>query len=357
MNIDEYIKQVLIEKSSRENPMRQADIVRNILSRMGDSINKTTIIRRLNNLAEEFYPNKESIIDEDLEVGMIYAIQRSSKDKRYWIEREIPNDEFRHVVDLLLSSKVLPKERVDTIINDLIAQYGYDFEQTIRYRSKINTNLVPEDIDTLKNIAIIQEAIDKQKKIKYNLNTYAYDQQTRKVELKQGKSYIVSPLEIIFNDGRYYLLTANIWQEKAKKQFYFNRIDLISNIEFQKETALSKRELDIHDTDDYAEFQRKNPVCFSSTIGKGSFEFKILEEYFQQAVDQFGVDLPVIDVSTNPKTNKKEITVKINVNQDAYILWALEHGSHVEVISRDARESITAQVKDLAIKYGLIDEE
>ena len=84
-------------------------------------------------------------------------------------------------------------------------------------------------IDVMKNVLIVQEAIDMQKKIEFKLGVYRYTSDgTIELDIENSKDRCVSPLQIMMSNGRYYVIAKN---ESTTQDFLFYRIDLMNEIE------------------------------------------------------------------------------------------------------------------------------
>lgn len=368
MQIEQEIIKILTKKSSREHPIRQIDIIRQLqeLNRRRGGIDEefvpvSTLKTIILGLVDErnIIPQEEmSRLKKTLPAG-IYAVEsKNGSIVGYWIETMLSDNELRYFLDTVLYSKILSQSQVESITRRLIESASYQFADSVLYYSNMKKQPHISDIDTLENIGIIRDAISRQKKIEFTLNVYKwkYNSKTKMHEATLDKlreaRYIGSPYEIVFIDGRYFLLIANSYQEKHGG-YYYVRVDLMTNIIVSNKKAVSKREAKGHDIADLYnlyDFRVKNPYCYSGE--RGSVTFRIEAKHFQRVVDQFGENFSVSKVKLGDEVAEEYLDITVMVNKAAFLLWVIQHGQYVEVISpSEYRNEVKKIVTEIADKY------
>lgn len=365
MQIEQEIIKILTKESSREHPIRQIDIIRQLQE----------LNRRRGGMDEEFVPvstlktiilglvDERNIIPQEEMRGLkknlppgIYAVEsKNGSIVGYWIETMLSDNELRYFLDTVLYSKILSQSQVESITRRLIESASYEFEDSVLYYSNMKKQPHISDIDTLENIGIIREAISRQKKIEFTLNVYKwkYDSKTKKHKAILDKfreaRYIGSPYEIVFINGRYFLLIANSYQEKHGG-YYYVRVDLMTNIIVSNKKAVSKRDAKINDVDDLYDYRVMNPYCYSGEHGRVTF--RIEAEHFQRVVDQFGENFSVAKVKLGDEVTEKYLDITVVVNKAAFLLWVIQQGQYVEVVSPpEYRNEVKRIVTKIADKY------
>lgn len=112
-----------------------------------------------------------------------------------------------------------------------------------------------ENVALFYNIEIIDEAITRNRKIKFDYNKYGLDK-----KLHRSARHIASPYQMILHNQRYFLMA---YQEKWQHISYF-RLDRITNIELLEDVATDLRSIDGYKNGiDYKRFSSALPYMFS----------------------------------------------------------------------------------------------
>ncbi len=186
------------------------------------------------------------------------------------------------------------------------------------------------------NIDVIDEAIEKGLKIKFDYNKYGADK-----SLHRSAIHTVSPYQMILHNQRYFLMA---FQEKWQHIRYF-RLDRITNIDLLEEAATPLRSVEGYKNGiDYKRFSSSLPYMFSDDIEP--IRFSIDGEWMiDQIVDWFGFDF---------KAEKKgdKFIIAVNASPNAMEYWAMQYLNHIEILSpRHLREKLTRNIQCAEQKY------
>lgn len=148
----------------------------------------------------------------------------------YWMQESISDSEWMFLLDSVLYSKVLTKKEADNLAKRITLLAGKNFSDLTKYRHRMEDQpyfVGDEKIDksrghiesqVLRQVRLIREAMNMNppRKVKFDLNVYKYGNQ--RVQLvPYGKfGRICSPYDIIYSNGRYYMLGADLETEKVK---------------------------------------------------------------------------------------------------------------------------------------------
>lgn len=370
--VESYIMDILKKESSRENPMKIAEITRELNQRIRDEANgeevKEISRQKVGRILESLVPIPAEELDEEILLPGVHAILigededgKRSASKRYWLENTLTDNELRHVLDVILFSNILSQEQVMRVISRLRDEYSNDFKTSVNYYSKMKKQPHISGIDTLENVKIIRDAIKDRKRIEFFLNVYKwkYNSDLKKFEISLEKNreskYVGSPYEIVYNNGRYFMIFANSYQEKNGGYLYF-RVDLLSEIIITDQRAASIREAKVYDIDDLYDYRMKHPFCYTGESGRVKFRIETL--HFQKVVDQFGTDIKVEKVILGDCDKQEYLDICINVNRTAFTLWAMQYGEYVEVLEpQKYRDEIKKIISKMAIKYDVLTED
>ena len=379
MYIEKYILDVLVKHSSKEHPMKQKEIIDETIKLLKsdphyvyDKDMSSTIKRRLKEMVE--HRIQVGNTKDDTEVSDydffgrqpgIYCYEKSnSQDEKedgtivgYWIENNLSDDELRYILDSVLYSKILPHDKVESMIKRIITTSNKDFGDSVKYYKRMKKQVHISKIDTMENVGIIQEAIKQRKKIEFNLNVYKwqYNHSTRKNELVLVKcredKYVCSPYDIVYNNGRYFLLAANSYQENHGG-YYYVRVDLMTDIVITSEKAVSKEDVKMRDTDDLFKYRIQNQHIYSGDVGK--VRLKVKTDMLQRIVDSFANEFDVERVKLDENSDAEDyIVIKLEVNKESFKFWVLQHSQYVEVVEPlEYRNEIKKLINEIAKKYN-----
>ena len=75
-------------------------------------------------------------------------------------------------------------------------------------------------------------------------------------------------------------------------------------------------------------------------------KFRIKNSLLDHVIDWFGKNIEII-----PENNEQSI-IKVNVNKEAFFLWSLQYGMHVEILEPiDLRNRMIKTIKEMGERY------
>ena len=290
---DDIIREILRACASRENPIGRKEIIKYV-KEMGyvdekkePKIKRTAIegfAYRMGVRAYETEEECDEIIRECRVTEREILFVKKGKDGRtigYWMMETLSETEWMFLMDSVLNSKILTKKEADNLANRITFLAGKSFSDLTNYRHRMGNQpyfVGDDDIDekvgyiesrVLQQVRLIRQAIKQGKKIKFNLCVYDYGNQ--KVRLvpygRHGKVLpetpekykadvhrICSPFDIIFSNGRYYMLGADLETERRTDLKYkLYRIDLMTDVTINRAKAVAKEEVGLLELNDLFE--------------------------------------------------------------------------------------------------------
>ena len=283
-----------------------------------------------------------------------------------------------YLIDSVIYPKILTKKEADNLAKRITLLAGKKVSDLMKYRYRMENQpyfVGDEDIDekvghiesrVLKQVRLIREAINLKKKVKFNLCVYDYgDQKVRLVPYgKHGKVLpetperykedvhrVVSPFEVIFSNGRYYMLGADLETERNEKLKYkLYRIDLMDDLSINRAVAITKEDAGIQDElVNLYKYRLENPYMFTGDVEK--VRIRVDADQFTQIVDWFADDFEVIhiiekesDDFDNENNAFYDIDVKVNLN--SFTFWVLQYSGCVEVLGRKDDDTCRKRIKD-----------
>lgn len=359
---DDIIREILREYASRENPIGKSDIEKNA-KKMGYSIGRTAISGFANRMGAREYVTEEEcselIKDCPVDEREVLFVKKGEEGRTigYWMMETISESEWMFLMDSVLYSKILTKKEADNLAKRITFLAGKSFSDLTKYRHKMKNQpyiVGDDDIDekvghidsrVLKHVHLIREAIKEAKKVKFNLCVYDYgDQSVRLVPYgKHGKVLpetparyredvhrIVSPFEVIFSNGRYYMLGADLETERSTDLKYkLYRVDLMDDLSFAPRTvAITKKEAGVEEElANLFKYRMENPYMFTGQVER--VRIRVDADQFTQIVDWFSDDFRVVGYDAD-EDSYYDIEVKVNLN--SFTFWVLQYSGCVEVL-------------------------
>lgn len=359
---DDNIRDVLREYASREKPIGQSAIVKHLKER-GIDRDRTAVRGFADRMGAREYVTEEEcdeIIKEcRADEREVLFVKKGEEGRTigYWMLETISESEWMFLMDSVLYSKILTKKEADNLAKRITFLAGKSFSDLTKYRHNMNNQpyiVGDDDIDekighidsrVLKHVHLIREAINEAKKVKFNLCVYDYgDQSVRLVPYgKHGKVLpetpakyredvhrIVSPFEVIFSNGRYYMLGADLETERSTDLKYkLYRVDLMDDLSFAPRTvAITKKEAGVEvELANLFKYRMENPYMFTGQVER--VRIRVDANQFTQIVDWFSDDFKVVGFDAD-EDSYYDIEVRVNLN--SFTFWVLQYSGCVEVL-------------------------
>ncbi len=311
LNILEYY-------SDFDHPLTQEEIITYLEKDYGIIIERKAVSRNISLL-------KEAGIEIE-----------SDKRGTYFAGQLITDSELHLIIDSILASKHISQDQSKSLIDRISTLSNKYFKKHIKNTYSLSQRGKVHNEQLFNNIEVIDDAIEKNKKIKYTYNKYALDK-----KLHKSADHIVSPYQLLLHNQRYYLMA----QDDKWKNLAYHRVDKITNIEITNEDLIDIRTIKGYENGiNYKELSTQMPY-FNSTERPEIIEFYCDEGIVDQIVDWFGDD-----VIFNIENNKIKVTIK--ANPASIIFWILQYIQYVEVIGpKKVKDKIIEILKNSYKKY------
>lgn len=253
----------------------------------------------------------------------------------YLAERTFDDSELRLLIDSVLSSSHISPSQSKALIGKLCGLSNKYFRRHVKNIYSIHEWNKTENQAVFYNIEIIDEAIEKGRKIRFDYNKYGADK-----KLHRSARHVASPYQMILHNQRYFLMA---FEEKWQHIRYF-RLDRITNIEATDEPLTPIRSIEGFENGiDYRRFSSSMPYMFSDE--PQVVEFTVDGWAIDQVIDWFGKDISI-------EQNGEKYLVRVQASLDAMEYWAMQYANAVEVISPpELRERIRKNLTAAAEKY------
>ena len=325
----------ILQKYSDENHrFTVKELKEKLYSEYGAVVERKAIKRNLDNLLIMGY-NLE--FDETERINK-YG-EKEIMQTNWYLEHDFSDAELRLMIDSLLFSKQLSRTHNEKLIGKIKNLSSVHFGGKIKHIYYIPNNTSNKEV--LYNVEILNEAIDRNKKVRFCVYSYQKDKKLHPRLWGDGnvKEYIVNPYQMVVTNGRYYLI-GNI--DKFDNIAHF-RIDRIKGIKIV-EDSVRKKYTEIPEMKDGFQLGKHMAEHVYMFSGKSERVQFIAKTYlYNDLMDWFGDDLRFI------KEENNEVLCEVSVNLKSMKLWALQYSPHVKVISP---KSLVEEIKQ-DLKYAL----
>ena len=307
-----------------------------ILHHYSSSKNRITIAQIENYLEKEYnlqvHRNTLSVYINELRYSGYIEGERG-----VFLIRKFSDIEIKTLMDSVMFSKAIPEMDINNIISKVKSMSNPESHKKYRNVYFINSIEHTENKNVCRIIDIIDEAIEKEKKIEitscvYNINGKLIDKGTK----------IVDPYYIVLEKSRYYLICYTGRQNDVEPK----RIDRISRVKI-----LNQHRLDISGIKKYseypfdiAEYMREHIYMYSGKSER--IMLKVKKENIGDVIDWYGKNYTLIE------TTDEEVVINIKANINAVYFWALQYGSVAEVVSPEyLRNKLIDGLENILLKY------
>ena len=239
--------------------------------------------------ANDIKAERKSIYD-DIEALRLfgYDIEMTKNPTGYYLaSRQFELPELKMLVDSVQSSKFLSENKSNQLIKKL-EKFCSKYEATHLQRQVFVADRVKTPNESIYyNVDEIHKALSSNKCVGFR---YLEWTDKKKLETKKdGKTYLVSPVSLVWSDENYYLVAYDTVNEKIKHY----RVDKMKDIEISDQTRVNNEYV-----------KNFNLAKFSkSTFGmyggeEVSVEISFTKKFIGVMIDRFGADIPIIPLKT-----------------------------------------------------------
>ena len=266
--------------------------------------------------------------DED---GELKLVVYDKKKKGFYVrQRKYDLNDIRLLAECVYSSKFISKgqaERLADVVCEFVSEHQAD---KIRHNAFLTDRVKTNNRQVLSNIATINEAMSRKidgephtpEKITFKYLKYSVGDMSKQVERRKGAKYIVSPFQLLINDGNYYLLAFDDYSKEMRTY----RVDRMKDVDPMGEPREGEEDFKKIDLRTYT--QR----VFSMYGGEQKLvEIRFINPLLDAVVDRFGtkdVQYAKVDETHFSVTAKVEIS-------DQFFGWLLGFGRKAKLLYPD----------------------
>ena len=241
----------------------------------------------------------------------------------FYLKRDFTDCELRLLIDSVLFSNYIPFKQDMDLVDKLASLSNVYFKKRVTHIARMPKEK-SDNKQLFYNIELLDEAIDKERKVRFHYLEYKSDKKLHKRCDKDGKvrEYVINPYQLVAKEGKYYLICNNDKYDSVGNY----RVDRITDMEILDErvkpfntlTGSDGRPLDLQ------EYMEKHIYMFAGENIRAVF--RITKDCISDVIDMFGKD---VKFSEETDTH---ITVTANVNELAMEQFAKAYTPWIEII-------------------------
>lgn len=314
------ILDILQDHSDAGHPLTQQDILKLLRSKYDIECDRRSVKN-----------NIEYLIDLGIEIN--------DENGYYLIDRPFDDAELQLLIKSVVFSKAIPRSQAKDLINKLTTFGSVNFSPRYTRASSYKDLQHTDNKQVLLNLDILDEAIEKKKKVSFIYNAYGTDM---KMHPKREEPFVFNPYQVVISNARYYLM-GNYDKYDTLSHF---RIDRMTEMKLLDETAKSPSKVrGMEHGLDLPKHMAEHIYMFSGAVV--TVEIRTEIRYMDDLIDWFGRDFSIIE-----KRLDGTMDIRVRCNAQAMEYWALQYGRRVEVLAPETlREQIRKDILEMAKKY------
>lgn len=289
--------EVLREFSDENHILSMGEIISKLNGRYGLKPDRRTI-----------YSAMETLI----EIGYDVSLYKDNGKGYYLLDHQLEPCEAHLLSDAVCTFPFISERQTAQLMSKVQSMVSVYERKQIKNLTVMRTDQKTVNKNVFYNIEVLDEAIEKRVKVKFDYCEYGVDKQLHK---RRERKYVVNPYGLVYTNEHYYLIC--IMEEKEGLAMY--RVDRIQNIELTEEV------LDLREPDFDSQAAVKSAV-YAYTGPIETVELLVDPKKLSDVIDKFGTNITIGEHDDG----RLKITLKASVMGMKY--WALQYLEFVEVV-------------------------
>lgn len=308
--------------SKRPNQMKKIPLIIKMLREETDDDHGLSMTQILERLAEQGVEAERKSIYRDFDVLRecgYDVIKRPGRPTEYALgEREFEFPELLLLVDAVQSSRFLTARKSQQLVKRIQGLTSVHLAEALERHVHVERRIRMQNESVYYNLDGIQEAIAKHSKIGFRY--FKHDLALRKVYRHEGKSYIETPVQLVYSDGYYYLITFN----EDHDDFVRYRVDRMSHIQVLEIPGARNERIANFDVEKFA---LQAFGMFGGDEVKVTLEFEA--DAIDQIIDRFGTR-DILIVPQPDGTGHATVTVRKSA---VFFGWLASFGTRARIVA------------------------
>lgn len=304
--------EILREHSDENHILSMSEIISKIDAKYGIKPDRRTIYSALETL---------------IELGYDISLYKDNGKGYYLLDQVLEPSEAHLLSDAICTFPFISERQTRQLMSKIQSLVSVHERKHIKNLTVLRSDQKTVNKNVFYNIEILDDAIEKKVKVRFDYCDYGVDKQLHK---RREEKYTVNPYGMVYSNEHYYLIC--IKENKPNLSMY--RIDRIQNIELT-ENSLDEQALDF---DPRAAV--KNTV-YAYTGETETIEMLVDSRKLSDVIDKFGTNITI----DSHEDGRLKITLKAFPMGMKY--WALQYLEFVEVVAPTAlRNEIINLIKN-----------
>lgn len=256
-----------------------------------------------------------------------FADKEISEDDLLWtdfyLKQKFTNEELRLLIDSMLFSKHIPYSQAKELIKKLESLSNIYFKSCSQYIYPLPVERT-DNKQVFYNIAILDDAIRKKKKVLFEYAEYHTDKKMHLKKREDGsvREYIITPYQMAVQEGKYYLICNYDKYDDISNY----RVDRIRNIQILEEKGKPFETLKWsgHQPMNLNEYMKEHVYMYSSE--NVFVKFRSVKAMISDVIDLFGKG---VNFSEETDTH---VSVSVHVNERAAEQFAKNYAPDVVIL-------------------------
>ncbi len=315
-----YILEILREYTDDEHSLTQQEILKLLRENYGVECDRRSVKSNI-----EYLEGLGIEIDEE--------------DGYRLLTRDFDDAELRMLIESVLFSKTLSSTEAKRLVNKLSGLGSRYFTSRIGHIRSVSQFHHTDNKQVMITIDVLDEAIEKKKKIEFIYNSYGIDY---KLHPRRPEPFKMNPYAIVASNGMFYLIGN---YDKYENLAHY-RIDKMTGVRILDEPVKDPKlvkgmehglNLPRHMAEHVYMFSGESVDVILRTSVKS----------MDMLIDWFGKEFQIVE------KGEEEIKVRIHCNEQAMEYWALQYGKYVEVLEPETlRLKLRDDIKKMYEKYS-----
>ena len=316
-----YLMQILLERTDEDHPLNAADLIRILDTEYHITINRSTVYTEIRKLA-----------DADLDI-----VQKDGKTRGYYIgSRQFELAELKLLVDAVQSSKFITEKKSAELIRKLETLCSRNEAKQLSSQVVIYNRSKTPNETIYYNVDMIHSAIFHNRRVTFQ---YAEWTMRKKTELRHGGAfYVVSPLNLIWDDENYYLVG---YDENAGgvRHYRVDKMRAMSILEEERSAQALAQKIDA------AAFSKKTFGMYGGVDAK--VQLRGEKHLAGVVLDRFGTDIWMRPLDDGHFSAQVTVTVS-----PQFFGWMAAMGSALEITGpEEIREQYRTYLEQALFVY------
>ena len=315
-----HLVQILETETDDEHGLTGPQIIEKLAER-GVNVERKTLYRDLDCLRDFGYD--------------VQKYQRSTVE--YGLAtRDFQEGELLLLADAVQSSRFLTKRKSDALVKAVAKLGSKHMADNLRKHIHVEGRIRSQNESVFYNIDAIQRAMTAKRKVEFQY--FKHDASKKPVMQREGRTYVETPVQLMYMDDCYYLV---VWNDKHE-DFANYRVDRMKYIEVSAEDA-TRNELIA--SFDVAKYQQR---VFGMFNGESvAVTLLVKESAMSSVIDRFGADVSAVPAGEG--FARVSATV---MEAPTFYGWLAQFGTDVVIEKPESlKRSYLAYLSDIARAY------